>query len=158
VKRKRLVFWLIVPFAYAIFGYLAYFDFRQPNMAYVMAGLAGFWLITYPFYSRWNYKRHYRKHINEHLKGQFDQVVNLEINDQHLTILDAKGNNSNITYASIKEIVELPHHFLIRLATGSSIILPKREFKEIKELQKFLGLIITKQKVPFNKDDKWKWK
>lgn len=123
-----------------------------------MGGLALFWLIFYPFYSKWNYKRHYTKHINENLKGQFDQVVNMELGNEFVTIRDAKGNNSNITYDSLKEIIELPEHFLIRLATSSSIILPKREFKNIKELQKFLGLIVTRHKTPFKKDVQWKWR
>lgn len=158
IKRKRRVFWFIVPFAYGLFGYLSYFDFKQPNIAYVMGGLALFWLIFYPFYSKWNYKRHYTKHINENLKGQFDQVVNMELGNEFVTIRDAKGNNSNITYDSLKEIIELPEHFLIRLATSSSIILPKREFKNIKELQKFLGLIVTRHKTPFKKDVQWKWR
>lgn len=158
VKRKRLTFWLIVPISYGILAYLSYFNFKQLNMAYVMGGLALFWLCTYPFYSRWNYKRHYKKHINENLKRQFDQVVNLELRDQHLTITDTKNNSSNITFNSLKEVVELPEHFLVRLESNSSIILPKREFADIKELQKFLGLIVTKHKVPFRKDIKWKWR
>lgn len=158
VKRKRFIFWLIVPFAYGVFGFLSYFDFRQPNIAYVMAGLALFWLVIYPFYSRWNYKRHYSKHINEHLKGQFDQMVDLELTDKNVSIQDAKGNRSEITFESLKEIVELPDHFFIRLENNSSIILPKNEFKNIKELQKFLGLIVTKHKAPFRKDVKWRWK
>ncbi len=158
VKRRRLVFWLIVPFAYALLAYLLYFNYRQLRMSYTIGGLATFWLLAYPFYSRWNYKRHYSKHINEHMKGQFDQVVTLELGKEFVTIQDAKGNNSNITYSSVKEIVELPELFLIRLETSSSIILPKREFRDIKELQKFLGLIVTKHKTKFRKDIKWKWR
>jgi len=158
VKRKRFIFWFIVPLAYGLFGYLAYFDFRQYDVSYVMGGLGIFWLVCYPFYSRWNYKRHYSKHINEHLKGQFDQIVNLELGDEHVSIHDAKGNNSNIAYSSLKEIVELPNHFMVRMESNSSIILPKREFKNIKDLQKFLGLIVTKQNVPFRKELKWKWR
>lgn len=72
IKRKRIVFWLMVPIAYASFAYLTYFQFRQYDVGYFMGGQALFWLVLYPFYSKWNYKRHYRKHINEHLKGQFD--------------------------------------------------------------------------------------
>ncbi|CAG5081625.1 YcxB family protein [Parvicella tangerina] len=158
IRRKRIVFWLIVPVAYASAGYLSYFQFRQHNVGLVMFGLAIFWLLFYPFYSRWNYKRHYRNHIQKHLKGQFDQVVSLELGDNRLIIQDAKGNNSNIKYVSVKEIVELPDHFLIRMQTNSSIIFPKREFKDIKELQKFLGLIVTRHKVSFRKDVKWKWR
>lgn len=158
IKRKRFVFWLIAPLAYASMGYLSYFQFRQYDVGMVMGGLSIFWLITYPFYSRWNYKRHYSKHIKKHLKEQFDQQVSLELADKHLVISDAKDNSNKIAFSTLKEIVELPDHFLIRLAASSSIILPKREFKEIKELQKFLGLIVTRHKVPFRKDIKWKWR
>lgn len=158
IKRKRIVFWLIVPLAYASLGYLTYFQFRQHDVGYVMAGLSMFWLIVYPFYSSWNYKRHYRKHINKHLKGQFDQIVNLELGTDYISIQDAKQNRSNIVFSSLKEIVEIPSHFLIRLSNSSSIILPKREFTDIKELQKFLGLIVTRHKIVFKKEANWKWK
>lgn len=158
IRRKRLLFWLIAPIAYASFGYISYFQLRQYDVGMVMGGLAIFWLIAYPFYSKWNFKRHYSKHIKTHLKDQFDQTVALELGDKHLIIKDAKDNSSNIAFDSLKEIVELPDHFLIRLAANSSIILPKREFEEIQELQKFLGLIVTRHNTPFRKDLKWKWR
>lgn len=158
IKRKRITFWIIVPFAYALFAYLSYFDFRQPNMAYVMVGLAFFWFILYPFYSKWNYKRHYSKHINENLKGQFDQLVKLELNDQNISIKDEKGNKSEISFPTLKEIIEIPEHFLIKLTSNSSIILPKKEFSDIKEVQKFLGLIVKRHNIPFCKETQWKWK
>ncbi|MCB9195098.1 MAG: YcxB family protein [Flavobacteriales bacterium] len=158
LKKKRNFIWLVIPFIYGGFGYMAYFHLKQPNLGKGFMILGSFWLVTYPFYSRWNYKRQYRNHIKDNLKAKIDQKVTLIESPSHIIIKDQQDNQSKIAYESLKEIVELPQHFLILLNTNSAIILPKDEFKDIKELQLFLGRMVKNHKVKFSKELNWKWR
>lgn len=157
LRRKRISTWILITLLYAALGYTCYFHLRQYDLGMGFGILAVFWLATYIFYAKWSYKRKLAKHIRQHLKSQMDQKVILQRTPSNLSIEDQKNNKSNIPYSSIKEMIELPSHFLITTQKGSALMIPKIQFSDRRKLLIFLGYLVKDHQVNFKKELDWKW-
>lgn len=157
VNRRRKIGWFLVPTIYIVFGVLSFILGNQKNIAIVFGGLAFFWLMIFPFYSRWVYKQKYRKYIKQNHKEMFDRPVTLSIRDNKIHITDDK-NESFISYSEIMMIAEIDTHLFIRLKTGSSIIIPKEHISDFVMLAKLIQQISKSTGLKLHKDLKWKWK
>lgn len=153
IKRKRLFLWILIPLLYlglAIFNYVYKNELLFPLILIVFAIL---WFIIYPIYSKSRYKKHYKKHVKNNYKTRFFKPIELNINQNFIEAKDFTGE-SKINISEIEYLVELKNQFLIHVSSNASIIIPKRDLKEIDDFKnEFIKLSI-----PIKDELNWKWK
>jgi hypothetical protein len=157
IKKKRLRNWILVPFIYILFAGLAFFIGKQRNIALVFSILATLWIGIYPFYSKWMFKDRFRKFIIKNSKEKFGKKVSLTINDNTLSLTD-KINSSEVKLSEITSINEIASHYFIKLANGSSIIIPKNQLENDINALNFVQKFLVKHQSKMVKELNWKWK
>lgn len=157
IRTKRRRNWLLMPSIYLIFAVLAYFLGKQKNIALVFSIMATLWLILYPLYTRWIYKDKFKKAIIKNNKEIFGKKVSLKIEDKFLFITDTV-NSSKLKLSEITSIHEISSHIFLKLKKGSSIIIPKLELNNSKELSQMIHAVSKSTGVKIVKELKWKWK
>ena len=150
-KRNRI----LIPVLYLAMAGLLY-ALNMKAASIIFAIVAVLWFFLYPLYSRWLYKRHYARHIDEHYKGQIGKKGKLSVTEEHIGLVN-EASDSKVKLSEVKNIFELPAHFLIQLESGVSLVIPKEKVasdllcKFIEKLEEF-----TKMK---RKDEtNWKWR
>lgn len=82
------------------------------------------WLLVYPAYSRWLYRRHYQRHVRKHMAQRFGRECTLRLEDDRLSFHD--GNyESRLTYREISAIARLGEHYLLAVEIGGNIVIPR---------------------------------
>lgn len=80
IKKARIMGWIGTTVTFLL---LALLFFKSDN--YLLGNyfliISGLCLALYPFYTRWRYKKHYLKYIQETYKNRFGEESTLEIND-----------------------------------------------------------------------------
>jgi len=131
-KRKRngqVLFTL----AMILFAVLFYLNGNTPMTIYFVfaAIICG---LFYPKYFKWMYKRHYQKYIRENFSKMFGQTEILEIRASYILTKDISGEG-RINLTGIEKVDETNNHFFIKIITGISIIIPKRDIKNPNEFR-----------------------
>lgn len=119
------------------------------NYFIVVAGLTGFF---YPKYFKWRYKKHYTTHIKENYKNRFNETEQLSFTGEYIEAKDKTGEGK-IKVSELEEITETSKHFFIKLSTGMSLIIPKREFSDLSQLETQLHQL----NIPIRNELDWKW-
>lgn len=131
-----------------------YFYLNENNAMMVYFGLVGIVSgIFYPTYFRWRYKKHYQAHIREHYSKRFGQVETLEINNDWMITAD-NVSEGKIKLSEIERIDETNNHFFLKISSGHSLLIPKRELENIETVRekfKDIGFHV-------NDERKWAWK
>jgi hypothetical protein len=113
-------------------------------------------LIFFPFYQRWQYKKHYLKHIRDNYKNKFVIETIIEFDKDFIKTSD-KNSEGKIKINEIDEINEISGHIFIKIKPGDSLIIPKDKI-QVEKFYQQLYPIIEKLKINWNKDLEWKWK
>lgn len=132
-----------------------YFFYQQHHIP--MAIYCGFFAVAtalfYPRYFRWRYKKHYQTHIRELYAKRFGTHCFLEINEDSILAKDKTGEGK-LSLSEIEQVNETQNHFFMKVSTGISLIIPKRELTDVSELRnmfKEVGLTV-------NDETNWTWK
>ena len=108
--------------------------------------------LFYPKYFKWRYKIHYKTFIKENYSKRFGQKEFLEINSDHIYSKDKTGEGK-INLSEIERVDETCNHFFLKISTGMSLVIPKKELESIDKLrQKFMEIGLT-----VNDKTNWKW-
>ena len=156
IKKSRLRGRLFTTIAFFI---LASFFFMNEKFSIAVNFLifATLSAIFYPVYTAWYYKRHYLKHLREVYKNRMENDSQLEITDVYIfskdNIAEIKVNTSEI-----EEVNEIKDYYLIKLKSGMSFIIPKREEGNSKTILDNLKSLITKNNIQHNVELDWQWK
>jgi hypothetical protein len=112
--------------------------------------------IFYPVYTAWYYKRHYLRHLREVHKNKIDTNFQIEITDDYIF---SKDNNAEIKVSTseIEEVNEIKDYYFIKLKSGMSFIIPKREEGNSKATIDALKSLITKNNILHNIEQDWQW-
>jgi len=120
IRGKRARNYLLVPLLYAATGYIVYrmgerFFFR------VMLFVTVLWILGYPFYSHFLYKRHYKNYIRDNYKNRIGNTGFLELGDECIESRDSSGEGK-LRYSEVEKILEISTHYFVGLKTpwGSS--------------------------------------
>ncbi len=152
-KSRRFRSRIIIPVIYlALGGYIGGID-GNLFAGVMFAGIGVVWFLFYPKYSKWRYKKHFQKHIKEHYQNRIDKAVELTIEDGHLLTKDFTAE-TKVNASELKELIELPRHFLIKLTTELALIVPK---EKIKDLEVFKNEILELGG-SYVDDTQWQWK
>ncbi|MEQ8352046.1 MAG: YcxB family protein [Leptospiraceae bacterium] len=153
IKKQRMLGWFLV--ALISFSLVPIYLWLQFYIAAALLGAIGlFWIVLYPFYSRWRYRRHYRKHIQDGLKGMLNRRVSIELNDE--IVMEDESARTQIKLNHINSVVTIPDYALILMGTGQAISLPRRQLGE--SLDAFLQSLLTATGLEIINKPDWRWR
>ena len=121
------------------------------GVAFVVLGVL--WFILYPLYSQGRYKRHFEKHIDEHYQNRVNKPLAIALDENALQATDA-GSLSKIDAGQLKELIETPEHFFIKLASGDAVIVPKAAIDN----QAAFKARLTEMGATYVNELNWKWR
>ena len=134
-KKKRRNSRIIGPILFLVYG--LYLINKDKNyIGITVFGIAAIlWFIFYPKYSKWRYKNHFKKHVEENYKNRINTPVEIDFNESSLNAKDFTAE-SKINGTELKELVETKNHFFIKLTTDLSLIVPKHSIENKTEFKK----------------------
>ncbi|HYF67437.1 MAG TPA: hypothetical protein VD884_04840 [Ohtaekwangia sp.] len=156
VKKARTRGWVLTTISFLCLAYLFY-DSYNDLLGFYFLIASGLCLVFYPLYSRWRYKRHYLKYIQDTYKNRFEQECTLQINEDSVDIKDKTGE-LRINTAEIEELNEIRDYYFIKTRTGTSVIISKQKADDPETIKKELKLLVTKKGIKHNIELEWKWK
>lgn len=153
IKARRRRSHLLIPLAYVGFGIYAMMSGNQGVAAAVMFAVALIWMIFYPKYSQWRYKRYFHKWINERHKDIIGTPIEMKIQDNEIE-LQTEGVRSAIDWSEIDSLVRFDKQFLFLLTSGSSIIIAQNADYSA---EAFIEAIENRG-LPILDERNWEWK
>lgn len=151
IQKRKLRGWITMTIAcilFAVFSYINGMVFLSGYFAVLMLVIAAF----YPRYFRWRYKKQYAAFIHRNYSKRFGEPAELEITKDYIRSKD-KVAEGKIKLSQILAIYETANHFFIKINTGMSFIIPKRELDKSVDLKNEFTKIGMKV---INKTD-WVW-
>lgn len=136
-NKKRIYNRIIFSILYLLYG--IYLTTKEKNYigVIVFGVLAILWYVFYPKYSKWRYKKHFEKHVEENYKNRINKLVEIDINENSLNVKDF-SSESKINGTELKELIETKNHFFMKLTTDLSLIIPKHAIENITEFKKLV--------------------
>ncbi|GHC65185.1 hypothetical protein SAMN05421855_1373 [Ulvibacter litoralis] len=152
-KKKRFRSRYIVFILYTLLG--LYFAYKNENKSIggIIASLGLLWFAFYPIYAKWNYKRHFKKHVEENYKNRINKPVEIDFDENYVNAKDFTSE-SKINGTELKELIETKNHFFIKLTTDLSLIVPKHSIENQTEFKKR----VTELGAEYVDELNWKWK
>ncbi len=155
IKTKRIRSWILMTVSFLVLGLVL----RENTDGFLSRYFFGFSIITlffYPFLQRWQYRKHYAKHIHEHYTNKFG--VESELSFENGFIVNIGDNQEGkIKLTEIKEVNEISENLFIKIRTGESVIIPSK-LSEYDQLKQQLENLIEPLGVAWNTQLDWKWK
>src|SRR5690606_4137973 len=152
-KKRRRKLRLIIPVFYILFTLYLYFVNQYVTIALIFLVIGAIWFFIYPLYSRWLYKNHFKKYVKTHYQNRIGKPIEIEFNQKSIVAKDFTSE-STIDITKLKELVETKDHFFIKLATDTSLIIPKRELSNHSEFKDK----ITGYGTAYMNELDWAWK
>ena len=135
--RARYIVFIVYLFIGLCFVYV-----YKNEIAGGIVGLFGvLWFVFYPKYAKWNYKRNFKKHIEESYSNRINKPLEIVLDENSMNTKDFVSE-SKIDGAGLKKLIETQNHFFIKIATDLSLIVPKHSIEnqvEFKNRVKELG-------------------
>ena len=155
IKNQIIKNWIIISLCFLTLSY-TFYDLKMFSLTYYFLGCSVVGLIFYPFYLKWRYKKHYKKHVTETYSNRFGEVVNLEITDSHFES-STDSSESKISLTELEKITETENYYFIKLKSAATFIIPKIQLKNLTEVNTFLQNLCVRLKVEFAIELNWKW-
>lgn len=156
VKRMRLMSWILTTIVFLCCAFLFYQSANQ-LLAWYFLICAGLSAVLYPFYSRWRYKRHYLKHIQNTYKHKFGTESDLSFTEDAIINKDLNGE-IKFNISEIEAIHEIKDYYFIKSKGGLSLIVSKLKSKNIDFVQKHIEQLVNEKKIPLHVNLEWKWR
>ncbi|WP_375558886.1 YcxB family protein [Bernardetia sp. OM2101] len=125
IHKKRLIARFAVPTMYILIGVFFYFYNNNQDAVVICVFLAALWLVFYPIYSKWKYKKSYLNHINKNYKDKLDHVDALKLGNNNYFYIKEQGKEGKIKTSDAEKLIELKNHFFLQMKKGGAIIIPK---------------------------------
>ena len=134
-KKKRRNNRIVGAILLLLFGF--YFVNKDKNyIGLIVFGIAAIqWFIFYPKYSKWKYKNHFKKHVEENYKNRINKPIKINFEGNSVNLKDFTSE-SKINGTELKELIETKNHFFIKLTTDLSLIVPKYSIENKAEFKK----------------------
>jgi hypothetical protein len=154
-KNKRLFRWLAIPVLYILLGIILY-CLREIAFLIAFVTIAIIWFAFFPAYSRWKYKKHFSKHIDEHYKNRFNILCKTVLTEEEIQLSDKTGNTS-IKLTEVENIFVISSHVFIKMNSGVSLLIP-RDKVDSRILDTFISKLEKSAKIKKTNMTGWKWK
>lgn len=142
----------------ALFTVIMFLDGNFTFYAYFFLAAFGFFLIIYPWWSSWFYKRMYKRQVAQHFKEIVPYHIHLILEDRNMEITSPRGNTRfDILY--IQSISEIKDYFFVMMEKSSGIIIISKN-PQLKEdlVRDRLMSYSQGTDVPYLLHTDWKWK
>ncbi|GAA4800115.1 hypothetical protein GCM10023231_31100 [Olivibacter ginsenosidimutans] len=162
VRKRRLLGWLLFPGLLIAYAFVTFFlDEHDATTRFVAAFLSFIgliWLIGYPFYSRYVYKRAYLRNLRDVYKNKPQIDYTLTFNENTVELKDDVAHTKLDLWA-INHIYETALYYFLHIKDSKSyIIIPKEKISHVDEVWEQLTAITKKIHIPFSKELDWKWR
>ena len=151
INRKKRNGWIGLTIGSLLFA-LYFYNSDKDFLTYYFVVVAMITGLFYPKYFKWRYKKHYRTYIKENYKNRFNERAQLEFTPEYIESKDKTGEGK-IKTSELKEISETSDHFFVKLSTGMSLIIPKKEFSDLNQLRGQLEQL----NIPIKDELNWEW-
>ncbi|MFV0420450.1 MAG: YcxB family protein [Dysgonomonas sp.] len=141
----------------ALCSIMLFFEEGYRTYSYFFLGSTTLFLLVYPWWSAWFYKRMYKKQVSTFFKDKIPYRITLVLCNEYIDIESPKGN-SRIYINNIKSITETGEYFFIVTDQKTSITIPRNKVVNAKGMQEQLEYYKSNYSVLFNQDLTWKWK
>lgn len=152
-KKKRFWSRIIVPIIYLLLGLYLAIKSQEIEIGIFFAGIGIAWFLLYPMYSKWRYKKYSQKHVEENYKNRINKLVEINFNENSVNTKDFTSE-SKIKGSELKELIETKEHFFLKLATDSSLIIPKHVVTDFDEFK----IKVTNLGANYVNELNWVWK
>ncbi|MGQ3014718.1 MAG: YcxB family protein [Flavobacteriales bacterium] len=151
-RRRMRMRWLVSVLYICLGAWLSLGrDVRVGGFVFMAFGLL--WLLFYPRYSAWRYKRTYRRIVREQTKDRVNKTYDMELAEDQMLIRN-ENSESKISYSGISEVVVLRAYFLLMFKERSGLVIPRRD---VPEPDAFLSFFRGKG-VAVELRENWRWK
>lgn len=156
VRKKRQRNKILIPIIYFGFGTMLLYQSQViGGCAFFVVGVL--WFFVYPIWEKHRYIRHYTSFLKESHTERVDKTVTMELEKDFIISKD-NASESKILTTEVQEITELPTIILIKLKTGQSFVLPKKEIDVCDELISRLKSFSKDWRVEYYDQTDWIWK
>lgn len=138
-------------------AFILFFDEDYRLYSYFFLGSSILFLVVYPWWSSWFYKRMYRKRIESIFNGYLPYPMKIILDETRIEVDSNKGH-SVFDINNIKTITETGKYFFITSSQGKTIIIPKNQLNNPEEVIKQLKNYESSQQFPFIQVLNWKWR
>jgi len=154
MKKQRRTSRFLILIILALIGFL----FLNSNtlMSYYFFFAAAAFFLVYPLYSKWFYKRHFKKHADQFFDPDTG-ILSVRFSNLYMETSDKKGNSS-VKFSELMSITETGDYFFIQITKANYIIIPKREVADVEALRDHLQRSGSEQNIPYSTELNWKWK
>lgn len=144
---------IILPIIYLVYGF--YLTNKDGNyIGILIFGITAIlWFVLYSKYSKWRYKKHFQKHVEENYKNRINKPIEIVFGENSLNTKDYTSE-SKINGTELKELIETKNHFFIKLTTDSSLIVPKHSVENKAEFKNR----VLQMGAEYVDELNWKWK
>jgi purine-cytosine permease-like protein len=151
INKKKRNGWLFLTIGAIVVA--LYFYVNHNTFLSIYSGLVAIVFgLFYPKYFKWRYKKHYKTYIKDIYSKRFGQIETIEISNDSILSKDKTGEG-RINLSEIEQIDETDNHFFLKISTGISLIIPKKELNNTANLKKkFKDIGLT-----LNDETNWKW-
>lgn len=155
ILKQRFRHRFYIPVFYFILAGITYFQGMQ-LFAGIIAGLSVLWILGYPAFSRWYYRRHYRNHIRQHYSYVFDKEGTLALEEDSI-VLQNEGNESKIALNEVQELCITGDYGFAGLKSGHMITIPKDQISA-EELNAFMNELSKRTGIEIEDLPDWQWR
>jgi len=147
-RRRGYIIITLASLPFIFHGYRNGYDFAFyfGIACFVLAAMFG------SMYFKWSAKKHYINHVRDAYKKLTDEKFEIEISDDVISTVEKTGS-STVKISEISVVIEIPNHYLIRLTTGPTLILPKTNAA----LNEEILAMIERHKIDHEVQLDWKW-
>lgn len=119
--------------------------------------IALFFLVFYPKYQSWVYKKYYIRTTNESYKNNFGELTRLILNENNIEAL-SPYTELKIKNEAFVAINEIENYIFLKTNYGGTIVIPKLKISNLEDFKKYLKLMMQKYDIKENIELDWKWK
>ena len=152
-KKRRFRSRIIIPILYLALGIFFANQSGKFGIGIAFAVFGILWFTFYPLYSKWRYKNHFKKHVEENYKNRINKPVEIDFDENSVNTKDFTSE-SRINGTELKELIETKDHFFLKLTTDLSLIVPKHSIENQTEFKKR----VTELGAEYVDELNWKWK
>jgi len=147
-KRSR---WLI-PALYV--GAAAWLWNSRVELSWILLGFGLVWIVIYPFYENFAYRRHYNKRIRQNYGHKSNWTFQIGIQESKLFFSDGESD-SLVPFSEIESAWENEYAgVLFKLKTGHTFLLPRPESQEDKHFNEQIKEWLTSYGIELSVFDK----
>ncbi|GAB2665513.1 hypothetical protein GCM10027036_18820 [Flavihumibacter cheonanensis] len=128
IQQKVLLRRIFTPVAFFITGLLM-IDAANGSFFIFFLMLSICTFVFYSHYTRWLYKRHYKRHIHKELSKFIGQPTSITLDGSSIFIQDKFGE-SRIQLEAIEHLIEIPDYFVLRFHGGMGMAIKKIYFSQ----------------------------